>query len=65
MKNTAAVEALGLLIDKLDNYSHALKLPMSSDFHVKQLKECLPGLVSDFKKAFKAVTGENPWSTHP
>lgn len=60
-----AINELGELIDKLDNYNHALLLPMPADFHVKQFKESLPGLVKDFKKAFTSVTGENPWSTYP
>jgi len=60
-----AKEELGQAIDTVDNLAHALLLGMPAQFHVDQLKEALPEVVKRLKKGFTAVTGENPWETHP
>lgn len=54
-------ELLGRTIDRLDNVAHALALPMSADFHIRQMNQLLPGIIADLKKYFAEVTGENPW----
>jgi hypothetical protein len=54
-------EKLGMLIDDLESLCCGLKLPMSADFHVEQLKEILPRKVMEFKEVFENLTGENPW----
>lgn len=54
-------EELGQCIDSLNNYAHALKLPMDPAIHVECLSVGLPELVDRFKKAFEEATGENPW----
>lgn len=63
--NDEAQENLGQTIDRLDSVAHALNLAMPADFHVRQMKSLLPEIVSDLKKYFAAVTGEDPWGTHP
>lgn len=54
-------EKFGLLIDEVDNLSHALNIPMPPSFHVERLKETLPEKVEELKQIFIEVTGENPW----
>ena len=54
-------ESLGVAIDTVDNFAHALQLPMPAQFHVDALKRTLPEAVDALKSAFVAVTGENPW----
>lgn len=54
-------EKLGQLIDSLDNIVHALNIPMTDNFHVKQIKVILPVKVDEFKKLFVEITGDNPW----
>lgn len=54
-------EKLALLIDRLENLSSALSIPMSAQFHVDRLKTALPEVVSDLKESYKDITGENPW----
>lgn len=60
-----AKELLGQAIDRVDNLAHGLEIPMSGEFHVKQLKVLLPEVVRELKKGFVAVTGENPWEGQP
>jgi hypothetical protein len=54
-------EKLGQLIDSLDNLAHALKLPLPPAMHVQSLSNILPEKVSEFKKVFTEITGNNPW----
>lgn len=56
----AKQEALGQLIDRLENLQYALEIPMPAQFHIDQFKTTLPGLVAEFKTAFTDLTGENP-----
>lgn len=58
---TDEMEELGQAIDTVANLAGALELPMSAKFHVDQLKVALPEVAERLKKAFAAVTGENPW----
>lgn len=58
-------EILGSAIDRLDNLTHGLILPMPSDFHVNMLKTLLPEVVKELKCGFVVVTGENPWEGQP
>lgn len=58
-------EYLGRLIDRLDNCAHALEIPLPPHMHVESLKEILPETVSEFKKQFVEITGENPWEGEP
>jgi hypothetical protein len=60
-----AKEILGQAIDRLDNLTHGLQLPMSDTFHIVQLKSILPEVVRELKQGFVAVTGENPWEGQP
>ena len=54
-------EKLGMLIDDLESLCCGLNLPLSAEFHVKQLKEILPKKVIQFKECYENLTGENPW----
>jgi hypothetical protein len=65
MKAEDKFEKLGLLIDKLDNYAHALKLPLPPQMHVEQLKSGLPEVVQKLKESFQELSGENPWKSAP
>lgn len=59
--NHEAEEELGQAIDRVDNLAHALKLPLSPNMHVDQLRAALPEAVADLKAAFVKLTGDNPW----
>lgn len=54
-------EKLGLLIDELDNFVHALGLLLPPKMHVEQLKISLPKTVEKLKGVYVEITGENPW----
>lgn len=58
-------EDLGQLIDRLDNCTHAMQIPMPDKFHVDTLKSLLPELVAKFKKQYVDITGDNPWEGQP
>ena len=59
------LDNLGVLIDRLDNLAHALKMPLADKMHVDILRRSLPQLVKDFKAAYVNELHENPWETHP
>jgi hypothetical protein len=59
------LENLGVLIDRLDNLAHALKMPLRPEMHVEVLRDSLPKLVNSFKAAYVAELHENPWEFHP
>jgi hypothetical protein len=54
-------EQLGQLIDKIENLSCALSLPLPDSMHVEQLRKALPKSVQELKDVFTKITGENPW----
>lgn len=54
-------ERFGLLIDSIDNYAHALKMPLPADMHVEQLRRALPEKVEELKKIYVELTNTNPW----
>jgi hypothetical protein len=54
-------ETLGQLIDSLDNFAHALKMPLPPQMHVEVLSKSLPEKVKELKSVFVEITGENPW----
>ncbi len=54
-------EKLGVLIDELDNLSHALQMPIPDKMHVETMRESLPEKVEELKKVYVEITGENPW----
>jgi hypothetical protein len=58
---TEEMEILGQAIDRVDSLACGLQLPIHDHMHVEQLKALLPEVVGELKKAFVAVTGENPW----
>jgi hypothetical protein len=59
------LDNLGVLIDRLDNLAHALKMPLRPEMHVSVLRDSLPQLVKQFKAAYAKELGENPWEGEP
>jgi len=57
----SAKDDLGRDIDRLDNLFHATNLPMSAEFHLKQLRSALPEVIESMKLNYAAAFGENPW----
>ena len=64
-ETTDKYDTFGRLIDKLDNYTSALDIPIPPVLAVKTLKEVLPELVAKFKKVYVETFNENPWKDHP
>jgi len=58
---TDTFENLGQQIDRLENLSCALQIPLPAELHVEQLRKALPELVSDLKDSFITITNTNPW----
>lgn len=54
-------EPLGQAIDRVDNLSHALNLPLPDKMHIEQIRKLLPEIVEELKNGFIEATGENPW----
>ena len=54
-------EKLGQEIDRIENLSCALQIPISPQIHLDQLKKTLPEVVENLKAAFVQLSGENPW----
>lgn len=60
-----ATEELGQAIDQIENLSSALTLPMPDGLHVEALRKSLPDAAMRLKRAFVAVTGQDPWDLAP
>jgi hypothetical protein len=56
-----ARDDIGRLIDRIDSLSGALSLPIPPVIHLQALREALPTLSREFKAAYAACFGENPW----
>jgi hypothetical protein len=54
-------DKFGRLIDKLDNNTHTLQIPMRPEIHVGALKQSLPGIVKELKSVYVEIFGDNPW----
>ncbi|GAA4450411.1 hypothetical protein GCM10023189_10980 [Nibrella saemangeumensis] len=48
-------------IDRLENLSMILTMPLPATKHVEQLRAAMPGLIKDFKAGYIEATGEDPW----
>ena len=59
---TDKYEKLGQLIDRIENLSFALNMPIPDNIHVQSFREALPEIVQELKESFVEITGENPWS---
>jgi hypothetical protein len=55
-------EKLGQLIDRIENLSFALNMPIPDNTHVQSFRESLPEIVKELKESFIEISGENPWS---
>lgn len=60
-KVTEYQDRIGRLADKIDNYLVAISLPMTPEFHLKQLKIELEEVSKELKAIYKEITGESPW----
>lgn len=58
---TEQQEEMGSLIDRLENVTAMLVVPLPDKIHVDCLRESLPEITEKLKKAFVELTGENPW----
>ena len=54
-------EDLAELADRIDNLRCGLDIPMSPEFHIKQMKVELEVLSKDLKELYIKETGENTW----
>ncbi len=59
--NEEAMEKLAEMVDRLDNLSSAVQLPMPADLHVQCLRESLPELQAEAKEIYLQLGGENVW----
>ena len=64
-ENAAVVEQISDVAETLDNLAGALQLPMPAPMHVTQLRGRLPELRDSVRSIYTALTGNNPWITHP
>jgi hypothetical protein len=58
---TQEQEKLGQLIDRIENLSFALNMPLTDHIHIKAFRESLPEITKELKESFVEITGENPW----
>lgn len=61
----AHAETIGQIADRLDNLVAALDLPMPPAFHLGQIKQQLPDVANELKRAVIEMSGENPWAGGP
>jgi len=49
-------------IERLDNLTYSIQLPLTDRMHVEQLRKALPEIVDELKKGYFAAGGEDYWS---
>lgn len=54
-------DKFALLIDRIDNITAALDIPMASEFHLAQIKEILPEISAELKEIHFSETDEIVW----
>lgn len=55
------IETLGEQVDRLENLSAGLNMPLPPTMHIEQLKKILPEIAEVIKQYYITTTGENPW----
>lgn len=55
------LERLGQLIDKVDNYLAAAKLPFPAQFHIDGLKHGMDEVRAEILAIYLEAGGENHW----
>lgn len=60
-----AADDLGRTIDRLDSIACGLAIPITAQMHLTHLKAIIPEIVRELRTSFVALTGEDPWVTHP
>ena len=54
-------EKIGRLADKVDSLIAATEIPMTPEFHLKNLVVELKRVSTELKEIYQSVTGKNPW----
>ena len=54
-------DKLGRLCERVDNFAHAVRLPISAELHMKALREAIPEICAELKGIYRELTGEDPW----
>lgn len=55
------LEKLGLLIDKLDNFTVAMSMPLPDRIHIESIKTLLPEMREEVLDVYTDEGGENVW----
>lgn len=55
------LEKIAETTDELESLLYSLTLPMSAEFHVRQIKKTIPKKIEKIRKAIIEESGENPW----
>lgn len=56
------LEQIGRISDTADNLSHAAKLPLGAELHVKYLTDGLVRIRDDLRKLYVELANDNPWT---
>lgn len=59
--NLEHFEDFGRLIDRIENLTFGLNMPLTNDTHVRVFKEAMPNIVEELKAIYECISGENPW----
>lgn len=66
MTKEEAIELVWKTADEIDNIMEILKNPaVPAALHIEWVKNYLPSLANNLKKAHIALSGENPWEGSP
>lgn len=57
-----ALDKIGRLADRCDNFAAASKLPMPDKFHREQLTEAMADIAKELKAIYVSLTGNDPWT---
>lgn len=60
-----ALEELAEALERLENMTAALRIPMAAQFHVEALRESLPEVKAEIKAAYLKLGGVDHWQDHP
>lgn len=58
-------DTLGRLVDRLDNATAALLLPLPPQIHIDGVRGIVESVRDELKAFVVSRSGENPWEFHP